>query len=411
MAIELSEKNRLLLVRLLLVTAALILLVLLFLFSPLHDLVFPAQSEQDIAMEDDSGVIPVESESGDDEYSGESLDGSEESVADSDGEDAGSDDGAAGEEAGGGTEEPPFNRPPVIEEFIIGPIDVMEAVRSGEAIPITYVEQPFWFTVLASDPEGEVIDFEIAASHGLINDIVRPDDNAVQFIWYSPPNSESLIETTVNATVEVTAVDFSGGRDRAVINLAMIPESAEDAGDSVDPGGVFSVVQTCRASATSVRSGYINSAGDVRTGTIIVGDDDSNRQYKGYLTFSLVGIAEVAPDDITGAQIVFNVVNRSGDPQTVGEFVDLKVFDYGPTLDAGDFAVGGNRFMMIGTGSFTSGSTAQGSLVSQLRSIRAAGGTTLKIKIGLDTATNSNNAWDMFQFNPGNVELVVDYLE
>jgi hypothetical protein len=411
MAIVLSEKNRLLLVRLLLVAAALIFLVLLFLISPLREIVFPAQNEQDLALEVDSGALPDEMGADDGEYADASLDESEESAAGSDGDAAGSDDSAAGEEAGGGAEAPAVNRPPVIEEFIIGPIDVMPAVRSGEAIPITFVEQPFWFTVHASDHEGEIIDFEIDASHGLINDIVRPDDNTVQFIWVSPPNSDGLIETTVNATVEVTAVDFSGGRDRAVINLAMVPESSEGGVEPVDPGAAFSVAQTYRATATSVRSGYVNSAGDVRTGTIIVGDDDSNRQYKGYLTFSLVGIAEIAVEDITGAQIVFNAVNSSGDPQTVGEFVDLKVFNYGATLDSSDFAVGGSRFMLIGTGSFTSGSTAQGSLVNQLRSIRTAGGTTLQVKIGLDATTNNNNAWDMYQFNPGNVELVIDYLD
>lgn len=410
MAIELSEKNRLLLVRLLLVTAALILLFLLFLISPLRDIVFKAQSEQDIVLEDDSGALPDEREAGND-YADENLDGSEESAAGSDGDDAESDDGAAGGEAGGGAEAPTVNRPPVIEEFIIGPIDVMEAVRSGEAIPITFVEQPFWFTVSASDPEGEVIDFEIDVSHGLIHDIARFDDNTIQFIWFSPPNSEGLIETTVNATVEVTAVDFSGGRDRAVINLAMIPESSGGGGESADPGGAFSVAQTYRATAIAARSGYVNSAGDVRTGTIIVGDDNSNRQYKGYLTFSLEGIARVAVEDITGAHIKFNIINKSGNPQSVGRFVDFKAFNYGPALDSSDFAVGGTRFMMLGTESFNSGSTAQGSLVTEVRRALSAGQTNLQVKIGLDATTNNNNVWDMYQFNPGNVELVIDYTE
>lgn len=386
---EPDRKNKALVI--VLAAVAFLLLVIIFLLSPLKEMIFPAQSEQDTTMEDDTGVLPDERESDDYEYSDTSLDDSESS---------------------GETEAPlVVNRPPVIEEFIIGPIDVMEAVRSGEAIPITFVEQPLYFTVLASDPEDEVIDFEIVVSHGVIHDSGRPDDNTIQFIWVSPPNSEGLIDTTVNATVEVTAVDFSGGRDRAVINLAMTPESSAGGREPADPGGAFSVAQFYRVSATADLSGYINSAGDVRTGTIIIGDDDSNRQYKGYLTFDLEGIAEIAPDDITGAEIFFNHVNKSGEPQTVGEFVDYKVFNYGPTLDGSDFAVGGNRFMMIDTNSFTSGSTAKGSLVIQLRTILSAGGTTLQVKMGLDAVTNRNNAWDMFQFNPENVELLVDYLE
>jgi hypothetical protein len=404
MAIELSDKNRLFLIRLLLAAAALIILFLLVLISPLRNIVFPKQSEQSLALEDDYGEVSDERAAEDDSDADESPD-------DSEGDDADSNGSAADEVEDGGTEAPAVNRPPVIEEFIIGPIDVMEAVRSGEAIPIPFVEQTYWFTINASDHEGEVIDFEIRASHGLINDRVRLDDNTIQFIWVSPPNIEGLVETIVNANVEVTAVDFSGGRDRATINLAMTPESTEDTGEPADPGGAFSVVQTYRTTATSSRSGYINSAGDVRTGTIIVGDDDGNRQYKGYLTFNLAGIAGIAPENITGAKIFFNAVNRSGDPQSIGDFVDLKVFNYGATLDSSDFAVGGSRFMMIGTGSFGSGSTAQGSLVTQIRNIRTAGGPSLQIKIGLNAATNNNNAWDMYQFNPGNVELLIDYVE
>lgn len=396
MAIKPSEKNQLLLVKLLLVVAALISLAIIFLISPLREIVFPTQNEQDYTMEDNSGQLFDENEA-DDESAIESFDDSEESAAE--------------EEAGGEPETLTFNRPPVIENFIIGPIDVMEAVRSGEAIPIAFVEQPFWFTVIASDHEDEFIDFEIRTSHGLINDSVRLDDNTIQFIWVSPPNSEGLIETIVNATVEVTAVDFSGGRDRAVINLAMTPESSEGAEEPDDPGGAFSIAQTYRVSATADLSGDINSAGVVRTGTIIVGDDDSNRQYKGYLTFSLAGIAGIAADNITGAQIIFTHINRSGSPQAVGEFVDLKIFNYGPTLDSSDFAVGGTRFVMIAADSFTNGSTAQGSLVTEVRRAVSAGAPTLQVKMGLDAATNNNNTWDVFQFHPGNVKLVIDYLE
>ncbi len=385
MAIKLSEKKQLLLVKLLLVVAALISLAIIFLISPLREIVFPPQNEQNYTIEDNNSQLSDENET--DEES------------------------AAEEEAGGEPETLSFNRPPVIENFIIGPIDVMDAVRSGEAIPITFVEQPLWFTVIASDHEGEFIDFEIRISHGFINNRVRLDDNTLQFIWVSPSNSEGLIETIVNATVEVTAVDFSGGRDRAVINLAMTPEGSEGDEEPAILGEGFSIVQTYRVSATADLSGDINSAGVVRTGTIIVGDDDSNRQYKGYLTFSLAGITGIAADNITGAQIVFTHINRSGSPQAVGEFVDLKVFNYGPTLDSSDFAVGGTRFGMIAADSFTNGSTAQGSLVTEVRRAVSAGAPTLQVKMGLDAATNNNNAWDIFQFHPENVKLVIDYLE
>lgn len=51
------------------------------------------------------------------------------------------------------------------------------------------------------------------------------------------------------------------------------------------------------------------------------------------------------------------------------------------------------------------------SVVTEVRRTLLAGQTTLQVKIGLDAATNNNNAWNMYQFTPVNVELVVDYLE
>lgn len=416
MSFEMTEKTRQLIIRLSLVLAALIILILLFLISPLHEVIFPNLGVPDVAIEEDSGVIFDEiDEENDSVRADEAIDGSEESDPDIEGEDTEREGTEREDEDDPGDDsrddERHINAAPEIIFAVVN--DAEEVINFDETITITHGSAAYPILVLARDVDDDPIDFDLAVSHGSIAGITYPEPDRIFFIW----QFHGLIYEPLDVRITVTARDPAGDSDRKAIKIALVPGLGGsevvpgEPVEPVDPGGAFSVVQTYRVSAVVAQSGYVNSAGEVRTGTIIVGDDNLNRQYKGYLTFSLERMARIAADDVTGAKIVFNHVNKSGSPQTIGEFVDLKVFNYGATLDSSDFAVGGNRIVMISTGSFTSGSTARGSLMSKLRSILSAGDTTLQIKIGLDEVTNSNNAWDMFQFNPSNVELVVDYLE
>ncbi|MDZ7837348.1 MAG: hypothetical protein U5N58_05025 [Actinomycetota bacterium] len=185
----------------------------------------------------------------------------------------------------------------------------------------------------------------------------------------------------------ITASDPSGASESAqiIIVLTVPPASGEE-----EAAHVYEV------SADSGLSGYISADGVVRTGVVMVGDSNSDIQLKGYLTFYLEDFPDVSGDQITDVLIDFEHVNKSGNPENIGTFVDFKVFDYGNSLDRDDFAVGGRRFSMIGTGTFGSGSTARSSLITEVRRILAEGGDRLQVKIGLNGTTDNNGLCGMY---------------
>lgn len=89
-----------------------------------------------------------------------------------------------------------------------------------------------------------------------------------------------------------------------------------------------------KRSLAGVRSNTDEQGG----GAIVAGDDGSNRQLKGFLSFDSAPI----PDDaeITGAALRLTRGKYSGNPATLGNlFVDLKKGSFGgsQTLDGGDF--------------------------------------------------------------------------
>lgn len=461
----LSETSRKSVARVLIVAAVVIILLLIILISPLKELIFPPQQEPAITLELlESPVLDLETDlyrftvtaitSGNPEpevqFSRNDgigdvdpnqtliLLGSEESYllnavavnehgsaqaslelsaemdpdADSDAADdeeeadesEGEDDTDADAEGDGGAG---GNSPPRIEEIFFGSDNITEMVNRGEALPMRYEEGRHDFIVTAVDPDGDEISFTISENHGHVSEISRVVVDSVAFEWISPANSEGMMEGALDVQIEVTAADSSGGSEVAVIKLALMPvldgEGPVDFGEPVPMGIRFGV------QANPDRSGFVTADGVVRTGTVIVGDNDANVQHKGYLTFVLTDFPDIASEDITGAFIRFESVNISGRPESIGRFVDFKYFEYGPTLDRTDFAIGGRRFIMIGNDSFGSGSTAQGSLVTEVRRAIDAGKTEIQIKIGLDEVTNNNDQWDMFQFNPVLVFLVIEY--
>ncbi len=299
------------------------------------------------------------------------------------------------------------NNPPRIEEIFFGSDNITEMVNSGEALPMRYEEGRHDFVVTAVDPDGDEISFTVSENHGHVSEISRVAVDSVAFEWLSPANSEGMMEGALDVQIEVTAEDPSGGSDVTVIKLALMP--VLDGEGPVDFGEPVPTEMRFNVQANPDRSGFVTADGVVRTGTVIVGDNDANVQHKGYLTFVLTHFPDIASENINGAFIRFDNVNRSGHPESIGRLVDFKYFNYGPTLDRTDFAVGGSRFMVIGNDSFGSGATARGSLITEVRRAIDAGKTEIQIKIGLDQATNNNDQWDMFQFNPGLVFLVIDY--
>ncbi|HED24890.1 MAG TPA: hypothetical protein ENN91_07170 [Firmicutes bacterium] len=269
-----------------------------------------------------------------------------------------------------------------------------------EYIPCEYAEEEHEFTFLVSwGEDGGSRSVSANISHGRLGNHEVFDVNQDRFIvsWLPPASTGGSLDP-LEATVQFRISTNSGAyTEKRTIGIVLEPV-------------VFSVA-TIKESipADSALSGYVTSRDYVRTGTVMVGDDNANSQIKGYLTFNLSSLSGISSERITAAEIRFSHVNKSGNPEGFSCFVDFKVFNYGTILEPADFAIGGSRFYQAGAASFGTGLTARGSLITELRRVIDAGGTRLQVKIGLDEVTDNDGAWDNFQFNPGNVFLDVEY--
>lgn len=299
---------------------------------------------------------------------------------------------------------PDGNVAPELEAVLYEGDDISELVFRSESLPVRYAEGRHSFIVIAADRDDDAIDFNLAASHGRLVDITRVAVDSVAFTWLSPANPAGNLEA-LNVIITVAASDPSGATDRQQIRLALLPDVGELEPESMEVTITSSAVQTL--------SGYISAGGLVRTEVVLVGDNAANEMYKGFLTFNIGLLAEVAPEDIVAARIRFVNVNKSGRPESFATWVDFKEFNYGDSLDLRDFAVGGTLFYRQRAESFGSGTVIQGSLITQIRQAAGDGRNRFQVKIGLDAGTNSNGADDLFQFRPENVELeitIIDHL-
>jgi hypothetical protein len=331
---------------------------------------------------------------------------------DSEDEDTDDGEGAAGDDDDTGVEpaEGDENNAPEIEAVFYEEDNISDLVFRSEALPVRYVERRHNFVLVAADADGDALEFDVAASHGRIVDTTRIAVDSVAFTWLSPANPEGNLEA-LNVSVTVTARDPAGAADRQIIGVALLPVIGDGGGDeAADPGDLASE-RTVRIPADPALSGFVASDEEVRTGVVLVGDSFANKMYKGFLTFNLAEIRGVAAEDILVAMISFQHVNKSGRPESFATWLDLKEFDYGPTLDVRDFAVGGTLFYKFRAESFASGTVAQGSLITGIRQAINAGKTRFQVKMGLDAGTNSNDADDLFQFRPENVFLEITYQE
>jgi len=301
--------------------------------------------------------------------------------------------------------------PPRITEVIYKGENITALVGRGDSPPaenisIDYIEEEHEFTILVD--WGEDFGRRSASnlvSHGRLGygGVFDVSEDIFIISWIAPANDEGSIEPLyANISFKIQTKEEDNFSDKITIGIALEPVIA-----SIIPREELFL----GIAADNSLSGYVTSEGLVRTGTILVGDNDTNNQIKGYLTFNLSRLAGVTSEQISRASIRFNYVNKSGNPEGFARFVDFKVYNYGTTLDPGDFAIGGSRFQMIGTTSFSTGSTAQGSLITELQRAIDSRSNRLQVKIGLDGDTDSDGAWDIFQFNPAMVFLEVHYYD
>jgi hypothetical protein len=335
-----------------------------------------------------------------------------------DGEDEAAPPPAGDDDSGSGNQSPSIVDISIYAESIID--------RLSESFPILYEERRHIFSVLIEDNDDDDIELEIEASHGaVVNtgegmwDESRPPNTRFKtFTWQSPANPPGNLEP-LNVSLTVSAFDPAGASDRKTIRIALLPEADADGGDPGEIRRVRSGIASVAASADL--SGSVTSVGDIILGDVMVGDNLLNRQFKGFLNFYLgtirdqiKGAAGDGDYTITDVRLVFSNINKVGNPESLATMVDFKVAPYGSSLVAADFAPGGKHIFNRSTATFNtaggqplvlSSSTFKTELINYIN----VPSKTMQIKLGLNSATNNNNADDFFRFHCSTVNLVVNF--
>ena len=98
--------------------------------------------------------------------------------------------------------------------------------------------------------------------------------------------------------------------------------------------------------ASESMSGMLGQSGSVRHGTspILIGDSTIGTAFKGYLSFD---IRSLHGADVQDAVLTFQYIGRTNDPEIFATSIIVKVFDYGDSIDASDYRVGGVNLTSI----------------------------------------------------------------
>ena len=151
-------------------------------------------------------------------------------------------------------------------------------------------------------------------------------------------------------------------------------------------------------------SGYIIKDGLVSTGVVMVGDNGSNKEAKGYISFD---ISELLDSPVVSVELKISNIIAAVDP-TFADQLNIKYYEYGGSLDMSDFAVGGDFLASIPTAGLTSINISSNNLKDLINKSITAGRHYFQLKLGLSTPSDNDGIADMFGINLDNAKLTVE---
>jgi len=245
------------------------------------------------------------------------------------------------------------------------------------------------------------VDFNRDDSHGSWG------SSRVQVNLYSPSETFTLIATATNSEGSATdsiTLDWGCGVPEPEPDT---PE--EDTTDSRRPSeDIISIGPMYDLSGIVYESGSFLYSNHTLLGLkIIVGDAANNDQIKAYISFN---ISALHGRNVQNAEISFVQTKREDShPESFAKTVDFKAFNYGNSLDSGDFAVGGTLLERIPI--LTTSYTVSGdSLISELQNVLDDSGRGyFQVKLGLNAKTNNNGLQDDIVIDLRNVSLHIRY--
>ena len=249
----------------------------------------------------------------------------------------------------------------------------------------------FNFLVIAEDEDDDELSYSVSDSNGNNMETVQLDNTAAGFGWVAP-TEPGLYE------IYITVSDDEGGSATATVKVT-VNELA------------VSVAREAELIADASLSGSIRQGEAVITdGKYRAGDTNNNKQLKGYLSFDISGLRGVSVLDVRLDMPVFSIFNNPGN---VSESLNIKVFDYGDSLDLGDFVVGGTHLI-----TFNISATQREDILSvsenailknTLQDAINANKTWYQLKLGLLRETNNDNSGDYIIFDSSTTLLKVSY--
>jgi hypothetical protein len=233
--------------------------------------------------------------------------------------------------------------------------------------------------------------------------------NRVQVNLYSPDETFILTATATNSEGSATdSITLDWGCEVPETEPD-IDSSGEDTRDTSRPSeDTVSIPPDFYLSGIVYESGsFIYSTHTLLGLKVIVGDAGNNDQIKAYISFN---IDELHGKNVEAAEISIVQTKRADShPEKFAKTVDYKAFNYGSSLDSGDFAVGGvllERVPVLTTSYTVSGTSLESELQSVLDDY---GREYFQIKIGLNVKTNNDELQDDIVIDLRDVSLHVRY--
>ena len=210
-------------------------------------------------------------------------------------------------------------------------------------------------------------------------------------------------------TLTATATNSEGSATDDV-DLSWGCDGEEDGADSIAEAEFIG--EEVILEGDSSLSGTIIDGSGIGGGFYSVGDFVANNQEKGYLSFD---ISELTGINVFNAQLNILISGIIGNPETISPSLNIKAYDYGNSLDAGDFAVGGTSiytFDISGVGAHDVLSIIGNDiLIDTLQDAIDDGKTWYQIKLGLLAASNNDFLQDRISFDVNDSTLIINYSE
>jgi hypothetical protein len=284
-----------------------------------------------------------------------------------------------------------------------GRVNVLE--HPDESFPLTYEVARHSFSGLVEYTGEGIIDFQVEATHGLI-DRVGPGilaDEAPEnlrpfvFSWHSPANPVGNLEA-LNVRITISTTDPFGACDTKVIKLSLLPEPEE----RPEMTGSYDPITTLTGQVNE--DGPVFKASDSSSvPSIYVGDLATNIKVKGFISFD---ISELAGKNIISARM--NIKGTGvGSPSAMPGNLGIYSTNYGNTLESSDYTSAVNTIMSYRPG-FREFNINNDHLRNYIQSVATAGGTYAQFIMGYANTSN-NGVADGLSILVQDISLEVTY--